>query len=122
MSDIINKEWETGDIIEATDLNSITPFMFSLVYNEQAEWYETTVTVQEILDALASHYLGFAVNIDTESFGYTCLIVLDMGYNENTDKFSITLYGSNAGNIDTVEMIASGLDGKFHTVSSNPIT
>lgn len=122
MSDITNKEWETGDIIEATDLNAITPFMFSLVYNEQSERYETSATVQEILDALAAHYLGFAVNIDTESFGYSCLIVLEMGYNENTDKFSITLYGSNDGNIDTVEMTASGLDGKFHTTSSGPIT
>lgn len=118
MSASYNKEWATGDIIEATDLNAITPFMFGLVYNETSDWDETTATVQQIMDGLSEHHVGLVVTYDAENIVYTCDIVLRLGFEERTGLYNMTLYGDYLGSVMTVNLVASSVDGKFHTVNA----
>lgn len=118
MSTGYNKEWETGDIIEATDLNGITPLMFGAVYNETEDVVETTLTVQEIFDGLLTHHIGIIVNANVDYMVYDLIIIVAFSFEERANKYYMKGYGSDLGTITQINFEASSLSSKFHLVTN----
>lgn len=113
-----NKEWATGDIIEATDLNAITPLIFGLLYNDTDEVLETTLTVQEIFDGLVEHNIGIISTVDTEFMIYNLIVIVSVSFEERSMKYYMKGYGSNNGVLSEMNFQASSSSSKFHLVTN----
>ena len=115
MSEPMYKEWQTGDIIEATDLNAITPLIDALAYNETTEKIETSLTAHELIEKLFEHKTGYLIMYNSSYMSYNCSQIVSIVYDERAVTYTMKTYGTlMGGDIVTSEFTASAYGDTAH--------